>query len=428
MATPEPAARPAVASLIDLARSPELRGLLLDHAYRGFRVQLIVRVVLAVFIVLTVVSLPPANDQLACVAIATAYAIWALAIFVGVRKAQGRVLRLSWLSPYGDLIAVALVTVIASVSDQRSWTADVLVNGMFLIPVLASLQLRVWAAVWVTVPTALVFIGCCIAARQANSEPWASVSLRSLALIGVCLGATLIVRVQSSRVIALGHAAEHRAQLLRDLVDTERRERRQLSERLHDGALQYVMSARQDLDDLAPGTDQQLRARLETALREASALLRSQLAELNPAVLQQAGLVVALRRLAEDAGNRGHFTVTVTTSDWDPLGQPGPRRSEVDQEIFDSAREFLSNVVKHANARSVAVTLTTVDGSAQLTVADDGDGGINSDVLRERLSDGHIGLASRRVRVESVGGRLVIESGLGGRGTGMTVIIPFGDR
>ena len=67
-------------------------------------------------------------------------------------------------------------------------------------------------------------------------------------------------------------------------------------------------------------------------------------------------------------------------------------------------------MVKHARATHVAVDLVLVDGTARLTVTDDGVGVATADVAR-RLGEGHIGLASHALRVEAAGGTLTLAPG-----------------
>lgn len=403
-------------SLRELARSPELRALLVEHATRGFRVQVILRAVLAIFVTLVVLLLPPAGVQLPSILIAAAYCVWTIATFIAVRVDDERVLRLNWVALIGDVIALGLVTSTAATADRVSWTGDVLLNGFFLVPLLAAVQLRIWVAVVATVPAVAVFSVCSALARQAEAQPWSYVLLRILVLIGVCVGCVLLVRVQSSRVLAIGNTVGHRGVLLAELLESETRERSELSEALHDGALQYVLAARQDLDDLPADVDPAVRARLEEALAQAGAMLRSQVARLTPAILEQAGLVAAVRRLTEDASERGRFESRLDVSSW------GSEPTSADQILFDTARELLTNVVKHARAKSVTVTLARPSTGATLTVTDDGAGMKESDA-DESLRAGHIGLATRRIRVEAAGGRMGVASTPGG-GTTVTVLVP----
>ncbi|GAB3800705.1 ATP-binding protein [Humibacter antri] len=406
-----------VTALRDLAAVPELRALLIRHAARGFRAQSVVRTVLVVFLALTVLIVPPPDGAPACLLIVAGYAVWAVFVFVVVRGEVARVLRFSWLALYGDVLAVAAIVVVASLSDDRSSTAGILLDGMFLLPVVAAVQLRVWAAVSVIVPTVVVFVVCSVLAVQTSGEPWAAVPLRSLALAGVGAGCILLVRVQASRVLSLGREYTRRGALLSELLVTESRERATLSEHLHDGALQYVLAARQDLDDLPPETDRAVAERLRSALGEASVLLRSQVAELSPAVLQQAGLAAAVRRLAVDSAARGRFEVQVDESRWS-----GAVDAATERLLYDSAREFLGNVVKHAHASRVTVTLARDGARVVVSVTDDGVGA-EFDALAARLEAGHIGLATRRIRLEAAGGRLELAAGATG-GTTLRAVLP----
>ena len=375
-----------------LAQEPAIRGILVEHAWRGVRVQVVLRLVLATFVLVTVLVLPPADHATTCTVIAVAYAVWAVLSALATRRIGTRLVALIWLALLVDVLALTAVALVASISDEQSWTADVLVTGFFLVPAIAATQLRPWICFAVVVPTTVAFFGTAAAARTANTEPWSSVLLRTLVLAGVGLGCVLLSRVQRSRVLDVGALALERRRLLTETLRIEERERRTLAEHLHDGALQYVLAARHDLEDLP---DPSAISRIDIALRESSQLLRSTLTELHPAVLEQAGLAAALRELV-----RTRPGVHLDVEQW-----PAGLRTSADAILFATARELLTNVTKHAGATRTDVTLTRADGVARLVVADDGTG-IDADTAERRLAEGHIGLASRRVRLESTGGSL----------------------
>ena len=133
---------------------------------------------------------------------------------------------------------------------------------------------------------------------------------------------------------------------------------------------------------------------------ESSRLLRSTAAELHPAVLEHAGLARALRQLADSAAPAGRPAIAVQLDGW-----RDEFRTSVDGLLYATARELLSNVVKHADASSATVTLSHERGRACLEVADDGRG-IDVEAAERSLEGGHIGLASYRARVEAAGGTL----------------------
>jgi two-component system NarL family sensor kinase len=264
----------------------------------------------------------------------------------------------------------------------------------------------------------LVYLAAGIATRVANEEPWASLLQRTLLLAGVGVGCFGLSRIQRSRVRTIGALVRDRTDLLAELTDLERRERRSLSEHLHDGALQYVLAARQDLDEARETGDPGAFTRVEHALVESSQILRSTVAELHPAVLDRAGLPAALRELARNAGARGGFAVDLDVRDW-----PDDLRTPADALLYRTARELLANVVKHAAAGSVTVALTRTGDRARLTVADDGRG-IPDGAVRRSLQLGHIGLASHALRVEAAGGSLTLRPGRPG-GTVAVADVPW---
>jgi two-component system NarL family sensor kinase len=243
------------------------------------------------------------------------------------------------------------------------------------------------------------------------------VLLRAAIAAGVALGCVGLSRIQRSRVRTIGRLVETGGRLLTELTDIEQRERRVLSEHLHDGALQYVLAARHDLDEARETGDPEAFARLEEALGESSRLLRSTVAELHPAVLARAGLPAALRDLARTAAARGGFTAEVVAEGW-----PDELRTSADALLYRTARELLANVAEHAKAATATVRLSRSEGWARLEVADDGVG-LPARPAEDALGRGHIGLASHTVRIDAAGGRLRAEPGRPA-GTVMTVELP----
>jgi len=390
---------------IPLAQETELQAILLDHAYRGVRVQVVLRGILVAFVLAVVLWIAPARDRVACDTIAAIYAVWAIGVAWLAQRRVEQLVRFMWLALFVDLAALAGLAIAASSSVNQSWTSDVLVNGFFMIPLLAATQLRPWVCTAVAVPTVGVYLASSIAAKQANGEPWSSIVLRTGILAGICVGSILLCRLARYRVLTIGRLVVDRSQLITELTTLEDRERQTLSEDLHDGALQYVLAARQDLEEARETADPTSFDRLAHALGESSQLLRSTMTQLHSAVLDQAGFLPALRDLARVSGERGRLEITIDAEGWEESW-----RTSADRILLATARELLTNVVKHAQARAVRIELSWRDGGARLRMADDGRG-IRPGEIEQQLAHGHIGLTSRRVRLEAAGGSLTLRSG-----------------
>ena len=410
------------ATLTQLDGEPDVRAILIGHAVRGLRIQHWVRAVLVAFVILTVTLEPPARAHAVCLVLAGSYAAWATTVAIVTRHGNEIAARLAWLALFADLAALAALSVASGASPQ-SWTAYILVNGLVLIPVLAATQLRPLVCTAVAASTVLVYLGASVAARQANTEPWTSVGLRTAVVAGLALGCIMLSRLQRSRVVTIGGLAADRSRLLAETMNIEERERRELAEHLHDGALQYLLAARQELDEARdPDSADATHAfeRVEHALAEASRLLRSTMTDLHPAVLRQAGLPSALTEIAQATADRAAFNVAVATTQW--RHPPEPR---IDTLLFAAARELLTNAAKHAGATQVTVALASdaATGHARLEITDNGRG-IQPGALAQRLANGHIGIASLQARIAAVGGSLTFESAHP-RGTAVRIDLPL---
>jgi len=237
-----------------------------------------------------------------------------------------------------------------------------------------------------------------------------------LFLIWMGAAATLLSAVLTRRSREIAALATSRGRLVAQALDAEDRARRRLAEALHDEALQNLLAARQLLDAGDPSSTALAREGLEEGVSQ----IRQAVFDLHPYLLEQAGLRAALQAVAERAGRRAGFTVSVAV---DPAAE-GRR----DQLLFSVARELIANAARHsgASALGVAVWLREEDDHGpqlELTVTDDGRGFDPARAAAAR-ADGHIGLASCQERADAVGGDLVVSPGEGGRGTVARLRVP----
>lgn len=239
----------------------------------------------------------------------------------------------------------------------------------------------------------------------------------AISLIVVVLLFTYVVRLfvdARDRANQVEELSTNRGRLVAEAVSAEEQARRVLAEQLHDGPLQSLLAARQDLEEAANGNQASL-SRAEATVRTTVTSLRHAVFELHPTVLEHAGLGAALSAIAEAKGQQAGFVSQVSVD---------PDLSGVnDQLLFSLGRELIANVAKHANAENVWVGLTRREEDLELTVRDDGQG-FDPGEAREAVAAGHIGLASAAERAAAVGGHLDVTT-TPGDGTTVAITIPI---
>lgn len=207
--------------------------------------------------------------------------------------------------------------------------------------------------------------------------------------------------------------------LASDLTLTEQRERQRLATELHDYLAQLLVFGRMKLSqakrgNLGPATT--LVKELDDMLDEALTYTRSLVAQLSPPVLREFGLVVAIKWLAEQM-RRHEMTVTVQCE-----ADLAPVREDQAVLIFQSARELLINVSKHARTAQATISVWIEKGMLHLSVGDEGVGFDQTSTTN--LAAPMFGLFSIRERMEALGGRMVVESSPG-CGTTITLVVPY---
>jgi CheY-like chemotaxis protein len=209
--------------------------------------------------------------------------------------------------------------------------------------------------------------------------------------------------------------------LASQLVDTEQSERGRLARVLHDqvqqllaAAMMRVQLAQQPSEE---GATERSLAEVEELLQGAIGAARALSLELHPPVLNDGGLQAALEWLARHMKKSYGLLVTLEGSSQSEL--PAPCRALA----FETSRELLFNVVRHAGVSAARVRLA--DSGPErvcITVEDEGSG-----FDRERLDAADplhpTGLARIRERLEVLGGKVDIESSPG-HGTTVVIEVP----
>ncbi len=218
---------------------------------------------------------------------------------------------------------------------------------------------------------------------------------------------------------------EARAAQLRELATeltlAEQRERRRIALLLHDNLQQLLVGAKFRVSTLERSSDAQARAAgvaLAALLDEAIQSSRSLTAEISPPVLYEQGLLPALRWLIGWILERHGLTVELSSETL-----PAQLAQDMSVLLFESVREILFNIVKHAGVDRAYADVRCTDGKLQISILDKGMG-FDPDPLRSSgTSSGGFGLFSIRERLSLLGGELQVESARG-KGTRVTLCTP----
>jgi PAS domain S-box-containing protein len=203
--------------------------------------------------------------------------------------------------------------------------------------------------------------------------------------------------------------------LASELSLTEARERKRIASDLHDRIGQALSLTRIKLGTLKAGTNSGKKiASIEETIRLIEVTIkevRTLIFELSSPLLYEVGLIAALEQLAEQLQDQ-HGILIFLEDD----GRPKPLNIDGSIVLFQAVRELMLNVVKHAAAHQVRVSLSRHNDSIEITVQDDGVGFRVSSAAFKPGSQGGYGLFSIRERLEYLGGTLRVES-TPGRGT-----------
>lgn len=213
---------------------------------------------------------------------------------------------------------------------------------------------------------------------------------------------------------AEAEAAEERAHLLlRQLVTAQESERARIARDLHDELGQQVTSLRLHLSQIERDLSTESRANAQTSLAaidHEAEKIDSQISflawKIRPTTIEEMGLAKALRGYIREWSR--NFDVAA-----DFRGESKTKKRllpEIETNIYRIAQESLNNVAKYADARSVAVLLTTNEKETSLIIEDDGKGFDSDSPDPRRPTDGGLGIQGMHERAALLGGNVQIES------------------
>jgi len=227
---------------------------------------------------------------------------------------------------------------------------------------------------------------------------------------------------------------EQAERLAAQVILAQEEERRRVARELHDEAGQALTAVIIGLErglasmpevyaaDL-PVQPRQLMGSLRDLAAQTLDEVRKLALELRPSVLDDLGLVAALRQYVRSTEERSGLKAQLTVVGWDEADGSPRLPAEVETALFRIAQEALTNAMRHARATSVQVRLRRSPGLVTLEVRDDG---IGLGAVPSPEDGEHLGMFGMRERARLLDGEFHATP-VSPRGTLVQVSIPLGD-
>jgi signal transduction histidine kinase len=243
----------------------------------------------------------------------------------------------------------------------------------------------------------------------------------SLIALGLLLAAAILVGI-SLKVFSL--QLEERGRLQASLASAERKsgrleERQRLAREIHDTLAQGFASIilhferAEQVDSLAASAAKPHLDLARSVAREGLEDARRMLGALRPEILEQRALSEALDRVCREWSRRSGIEARLSVT-----GSPFPLHPDIEVAVLRGTQEALTNIARHSEARTAAVTLSYMEDLVALDVQDDGKGFDPGAVA----GNGY-GLTGMRERIRRLRGTFSIES-LPGEGTTISFSLP----
>lgn len=215
-----------------------------------------------------------------------------------------------------------------------------------------------------------------------------------------------------------------RTRLLQKVISAQEEERKRIARELHDETSQSLTSlmvglkivqSASNMEEVGERTAE-LRSLIEKTLEGVHDLAL----ELRPSILDDLGLVAAVRKHMRDYSRKSDIRMDLHTRGLENRRLP----PEIETALYRIVQEGLSNVVKHASAEKVDVVLEHRGSSVVAKIEDDGRGFNVDQVMNSRKEERRLGLFGMYERASLVGGALTLKS-RPGHGTTVFIEIPL---
>jgi PAS domain S-box-containing protein len=211
---------------------------------------------------------------------------------------------------------------------------------------------------------------------------------------------------------------------LSQVLQAQEEERKRLARELHDDTSQQILLLTHGIDNIASESDDSLRGELRNELDQLYELskqiyqgIKRYAQALRPGILDDLGLVPAIKWLAQEVNNLTGIEVQVKIDAIPPLAP------ETQLVLFRIVQEALNNVQRHSGASGASITVDCQETAIRVTITDNGKGFNLPDQLSDFAGQGKLGLTGMAERIRLVGGEIEVSSQIG-KGTKIIVKAP----
>ena len=221
------------------------------------------------------------------------------------------------------------------------------------------------------------------------------------------------------------HSDQKFKELAQRIIETQELERKRIARELHDSVGQMLSSVKFRIQSAGEKIQSQ-KSKIWKDLSGAWTLLEQSIHEirriahnLRPSILDDLGLISAVRSMCEEFGERTSITVNLRSSRF-----PNRLPPEVELSVFRIIQEVLNNVEQHSKATKLALQIQQKNSHLLVRIKDNGKGFDPLGVQKQRSRARGYGLDGIRERVATIGGQVQLQTELN-KGVEIQIKIPL---
>ena len=296
------------------------------------------------------------------------------------------------------------------------------IGSLFLVPIIYASIVFKWQGSFIVSSIATVYSLYFVGKWNSLNYNLTNASLLMFPAVIIGLVSIEIESRRKDRQFFLEKEKEHRLFTFK-MFETREKERKRIAQELHDDNIQDLLLIAKKIHSLTKEEDtnlilQNLKDVEKDVLKAIDDLRRLSL-DLRPSILDNLGLVSAIRWVCDRISQESDINIAIDTANFN-----NNLPDYIELSLFRIAQESLNNIIRHSKASNVVIKLKSNKDFVNLSIKDDGQGFECPEKLSNFIVDGKMGLVDIEERVNSLKGTFEIYSKIN-EGTLLSVSIPL---